>query len=247
MKNCKLIALAFLCHSLAGYGHVVNGFLPKKMELERKIDQLIKLTQQGYDQDFKKLHAQIRNLEREYKRNLAAYQETENLILEVKEIDPALFDRVSEVTNAEGGITDVFVKYVGEGAEEVTDLLWDNNKAVAYTTAGKIKGKENICWSTFGMNTLSIVIVKGCDAPIALAHEFGHILYLVPNFNSYTNFFKSLTDTNSFEMGHNPYDPSYQVIKAVENEFKDKYNSYSNRTVNKAKNKNYFATVRRNE
>lgn len=227
MKNYAIAILIILCYHLSVSAKINNGFLYEKFKLEKEIEHLYKLLYEAENgKTFKQLEKKVKGLQKRYEKVYNYFLETEQLISDIKSIDSELFELVSNVTNSEGTITQVFIKYVDRSSKECKDLGGTHFTASGYTVVGQWKTNKNICTSVYGANTISIIIVKGCDAPFALAHEFAHVLYMVPHLNSYLSFLKNTSMIEKFNSGHSPYDPSYAFIKSVESSFKNKHKAF---------------------
>jgi hypothetical protein len=147
-------------------------------------------------------------------------------------VDPELYSQVSKVTNAEGTLTHVYVRYVDKSSDEFTYFSREHFNAKAYTSVSPMANHPDICTSLYGTNTITITIGIGCDEFIALAHEVAHVLYIVPNLEEYVYFMKYLNKkTNpTAQHGHSWNDSSSAFLKSIEDSFTARYKNYITKT-----------------
>ena len=229
MNNCVFtMAIMLYCQSPVS-AMVINGFLLEKLKLETEIRNFLKLSKEVDSYPFsKELDKEIRILNKKYTIACKMYFDTEQLISEIKSIDPELFEKVSIVANSEGTLTHVYVRYVDRTSKQFIHLKENYFNDFGYTSVGQWKKNENVCESFYGTNTICVTIVKGSYPSKVLAHEFGHVLYIVPKLKSYINFFNNHSGyiNNKYSKGHSPYDPSYKFVKSIERSFLIKYINY---------------------
>ena len=159
------------------------------------------------------------------------YSDTQELISIVRQIDPELYNAVSNVVNADGTLTHVYVLCAYRTDEEIIYFSNKHFDAMAYTSVKPMVENENVCYSQYGMNTITITVKKCRNEIIALAHEFAHVLYVVPNLKNYAAFIRKESykyENNRFGTGHKEFDPSRDFVKSIEKRFKDKYLKYVN-------------------
>lgn len=222
--NRLILLVVLACSILTAYAEVINGFKQKKLLLERDIHYLQESIQNGIDNNSsRKLKNQLKKLKKEYIIVNKKYSETEELIKTFAEVDSELFGLVSEVTNAEGTLTNIIVRYVSRVSKEFSYYTRKYYIANAYTSVGQAKIGEHICSSLYGANTVTITIGYGCNELLALGHEFAHVLYIVPHLKEYIDFWNR---NQKFCDGHNESDPSYFIINSIEDHFKENYISY---------------------
>lgn len=92
----------------------------------------------------------------------------------------------------------------------------------AFTNVEQDKTDKDAYSSEYGFNTVSVKVANVKRSSILLAHEFGHIRYLVPNLamyvETYINYYKKkMVDSNA--MGHQPDDPSGRMARTYEGKF----------------------------
>ena len=241
MDRYLLIVALYLCPFLTVNAEILNGFYQKKMLLENKINHCEdQLNQTSDTKRVKQLKKELKKMHKNYAIVSRKFSETEQLLSAVKEIDPELYKRVSEITNAEGTLTQVVVQYVSRVDDEYTIYVNSHYKADAYTSVRSNKDNSNICESRFGTNTITITIGYGCDARKALGHEFAHVLYIVPNLASYMEYWNRSED---FCSGHHIDDPSFNFLEKIEGAFFQKHHEYMRRGEKNESDKPNLATA----
>ena len=225
MTSYQLTVVLFLCPFFTIYGDILNGFAQKKMFLESRI-KLHKntLSEASTPRRIKQLTKELKSMQKDYDLVSRKSMETNQLLKEVKEIDPDLYKQVSKVTNADGTLTQVVVQYVSRVDDEYSNYVDNHFKADAYTSVRPNKDDNNVCESRFGTNTNTIGY--GCNARKALGHEFAHVLYIVPNLSAYFEYWKA---SDNFCNGHHIEDPSFDFLEKTENEFFQKHHEYTSR------------------
>ena len=231
MKTYALILALLMCPYLLVHASIINAFHKEKLMLQKEIRNCIELLKVDTTVKVDRLNERkLKRLRKEYAKVVTKYAETEQLLSEMKIIDPDLYERVSVVTNAEGTLTHVFVRYVECTSKEFTVYSKNYFMARAYTCVWYNRINRNVCASPYGTNTVSITIGKVRDDILALAHEFAHVLYIVPNLSYYSHFFKNQNwnKMNKYNVGygHSVYDPSFAFLDSVEGSFEIKYKKY---------------------
>ncbi len=222
--NRYVFMMALLCSNLTLQAAVLNGFQPEKIKLEREIRDLEELILKTPDsKNIRTLEKQLKKLEKQYAMVLQKYTETAQLINTVAKVDPELFLQVSNITNAEGTLTSVIVRYVSRVSKEFTYFTSNFYIADAYTSVGQSGSDENVCTSRYGTNTITITVGYGVNEVKALGHEFAHVMYMVPNLKQYMDF---QNHSQEFINGHSDSDPGYYVIHQIENRFLENYMEY---------------------
>lgn len=236
MNKYALAIAIVLCHFLSAHASIINGFLQEKLMLQKEIRSVAKsLNEDNDDKAVKKIERELKKLRKKYAIVFTKYTETEQFISAIEFIDPELYAQVSKVTNAEGTLTHVCVRYVDRTSQEFTELSKNHFVAFAYTSVSQSPTNKNVCASINGTNTISITVGKGTNDKILLAHEFGHVLYMVPNLSDYYDFLnRNKHKLNKFANGHSPYDPSYAFVESIENEFRNKYKDFVKNENNEA-------------
>jgi len=222
--NRYVIAIALLCSFHSLQADILNGFHQQKLILERDIEILQEaILSLDDDRDIKTFEKQLKKLRKDYTIVNKKYSETEELINTISIVDPELFDKVSNVTNAEGTLTNVIVRFVSRVSEEFTYFTNKFYAAKAYTSVRQAKDSDHVCTSLSGTNTITVTIGYGCDELMALGHEFAHVMYIVPHLKEYMNFWNR---GNEFCDGHSKSDPSYFIINPILKNFRENYMLY---------------------
>jgi len=233
MKNYALAILILFCSSLSSQAEIVNGFLQEKQKLEKEIRITVDVLNSDPLQKTKKqLEKKLRQMRKRYEEVLVNYARTAELLTTFQFIDPQFYSEVSKVTNAEGTLTHVYVRYVDKSSDEFTYFSREHFNAKAYTSVSPSVNHPDICTSLYGTNTITVTIGIGCDELIALAHEFAHVLYIVPNLKEYAYFMKYRNNKINLtaQHGHSWNDTSSTFIKSIENSFTARYENYLGKT-----------------
>ncbi len=236
MKKYALAVMILLCSYFTAQSAVINGFSQEKQQLDKKINKAYELLNAKCSEKAEKqIEKQLKRLRKEYDIVSTKYFQTANLLFTFEYIDPELFAKVSKVTNANGTLTHVYVRYVNRSSEEFTYYTRNHFPANAYTGVRQALDDENVCTSLYGTNTITITIGIGCDEKLALAHEFAHVLYIVPNLKEYTYFMKYRNNNvkNVPSHGHSPNDPSFAFLKSVNKRFETNYSNYESKAKSK--------------
>jgi hypothetical protein len=229
MKKYALAVMTLLCSTFTVQADIINGFSQEKQMLKRKINETVELLNNyNSEKTQKKFDKQLKQLRKEYEIVSTKYTQTAQLLAEIQFIDPELFAQVANLTNADGTLTHVYIRYVSRSSEEFTYYTNNHFKAKAYTSVRQSPDNPNVCMSLYGTNTITITIGIGCDEKMVLGHEFAHVLYIVPNLKEYSYFMKYRNKkVNTTCHGHSPNDPSYAFLKSVEDRFAFKYAEFN--------------------
>jgi len=149
------------------------------------------------------------------------YQLTAQLLEQFRLISPGLYNEIDSLEDKVGRPVDVYVKFVQ------ANLLPEPLSAL--TRIEQPEGDENCSLSEYGINTVSISVSIEKKSLRLLAHEFGHVRYLVPNISEYLRYFisysRSITPTST-HFGHHPGDPSGLSAQAYETKFRGEYSKF---------------------
>lgn len=230
MKTYALILVLLLCPFLSSHADIYNGYTKEKAHLKKGLKALeTQLITSMDEKSAKQLNRKLKKLRKHYEAVRINYEATENLLAEIKRIDPTLYHEVSTVVNAEGSLTHVFVKIMARSTDKFMTHASLDYSLTGYTNIGHWDQNPNVHASEYGVYTVSVVIGNTPDKLTAMAHEFGHVLYQVKNLKSYITYYKDEYNQNSiskFGLGHDPIDPGHAFIKSIENEFRSKYRKY---------------------
>ncbi|HEX6226209.1 MAG TPA: hypothetical protein VFZ52_17440 [Chryseolinea sp.] len=219
MKNCTLIIIFFFGLSSAD-AKLKNGY---EKDIHFLRDRLEKFNAHlSSDTNLPAIHKRnIKDGMKELEALQSYYAMTEQLLQRFKMISPNLYNRIDSITDAKGGPTDVYVKFI---PREETLVMAGGLTYMAQSTDDK-----GVCFSEYGKQTVSVKIWIFSKALHALAHELGHIYYQVPNLESYIDFYKHVYrpySTEANHLGHAPYDRSGVSAMSFEKEFRKDYIHY---------------------
>ena len=150
------------------------------------------------------------------------YERTEEYLDRFRNIAPELYNQIDTMKNKYGIGINVYVKFYPDEQMCKTRL--------GESEVGQYFQDENICFSDYGINTVSVMIYATMKPLNVLAHEFGHIKYIVPNLKSYKMYFKKTYVDRSFEgyfIGHYPDDNSGKMAQKYEREYRKCYKNFN--------------------
>ena len=171
----------------------------------------------------------------EEKRRLTEHQEklkdfvlyhelTERLLFQFRLISPDIYDAIDSLKDAQSRQVDVYVKFL-----PTRKMIG----SVAATTNIPLDEEGDIYSSSYGPNSVSTSIIAENRALSLLAHEFGHIMYQVPNIATYRKFYIKRYRTvapDSEGIGHHHMDPSGHAASEFEKQFRLNLEIYSRNT-----------------
>ncbi len=139
-----------------------------------------------------------------------SYDRTSEVLRTFKENDPELFEQVNNIRDKDGNVTDVYIKVINDyGAENgiygSTNLNQSAHDIDAYT-------------SPYGDYSVLVKVAECPKVLSLLAHEFGHVIYQVPNLASYVMYYQQAYGASGNSItgrGHLPDDPSHLSVKRV--------------------------------
>ena len=140
----------------------------------------------------------------------------------IDSLAPELYNQIDTMKNKYGIGINVYVKFYPDEQMCKTRL--------GESEVGQYFQDENICFSDYGINTVSVMIYATMKPLNVLAHEFGHIKYIVPNLKSYKMYFKKTYVDRSFEgyfIGHYPDDNSGKMAQKYEREYRKCYKNFN--------------------
>ena len=116
-------------------------------------------------------------------RNYIVYHDATDLLLnEFKLLAPDLYSQIQHVQDRKGRPVHVYVRFIPYHAETF--------QACGKTKIERSADDQDRYVSEYGPGTVSIEICMLSKALFVLAHEFGHVEYLVPNLNEYASFYQ---------------------------------------------------------
>jgi len=135
---------------------------------------------------------------------------TDEILTMFYQISPEIYNQVDNIKDEKGINVDVYVKVIyslGSGIDGKTNLnSWKDNY-----------------YSEYGPNTVSVEIRLNQKIMYTLAHEFGHVLYQVPNLSSYMEYYKANYKEYERGYGHKRGDPSGEMAELIEKQFAKQY------------------------
>ncbi len=138
------------------------------------------------------------------------YSRTQELLDMFKEVSPGIYNAVNQLRDYTEHSTDVYVCVIDE-----TDFT--HQGVLATTNVAHSKKSSHVYHSEYGDHSASIKIAHLSHYKMlkVLAHEFGHVLYQVPNLASYWEYFQKtyLKYDNTIAKGHAKNDPSHLSVK----------------------------------
>jgi hypothetical protein len=164
----------------------------------------------------KALEAKVRELVK----YITYYEVTENLLKQFKVISPELYHEVDTIKDRNGEITNVYIKFIPE--DEASVAAW------GVTRIAQAPGNANTYISEYGERSVSIKVWTVSQALLVLAHELGHVKYIVPNLAAYKKYHTENYRPCAFEsnhVGHNGDDPSGKSALNFEKRFKASYSN----------------------
>ena len=229
IKTALILFLATLL-SLQGLTEIRSGFESGQVAPEETLVVLKKLLQA--DGSIKankklsvsqkaKLKSQIRRVEQ-----LITWKEiTKDLILQFKIIAPDLYEEMNSLNDNEGTAIDVYIKFLPH---------WKMRYSPSAATRFSYEEKsQRIYTNEYGINSVSIHIsFDEIKALSLLAHELGHLRYIVQNISTYYDFYTENYQQNKETnmIGHLSDDSSSVYAKEFERGFRHCYKQYRRRS-----------------
>lgn len=220
MKKYSLIFIISFLMLNSAWAKLRNGYEKDIQNVREKLKNYSNLMKAHADLSFtdkRHMKTGIRNLIA-----LQCYYElTEELLKQFELISPELYNRMDSIVDAKGRPTDVFVKFIPRDEALIM--------AGGVTHMSRSDEDRDACFSEYGKHSVSIKIWIFDRALFALAHEFGHVSYQVPNLETYIGYYKRVYQSYSTEsrhLGHSGNDRSGKSALAFENKFKKDHLCY---------------------
>ncbi|MGC3943887.1 MAG: hypothetical protein QM762_05005 [Chryseolinea sp.] len=176
MKVQFFCLLALLASISTLFGEVRNGYerdINGAYSSLRRLNSLMLASEHELSL-FQKI--EIRSKIDQLVRHILYYELTEQLLIKFKAISPQLYAAVDSVKSITGEPVVVYVQFVPS-----QNMPYH---ALGTTNIAQCEGNEHVYHSEFGNNTVSVKIASVNKALLLLAHEFGHVIYQVPNFGN---------------------------------------------------------------
>jgi RHS repeat-associated protein len=215
-----------------------------KMEKEKAAANLEEANKSGNKKQVNKAERKVNQAERRYKRTERNFNATEKMISDLKTNGSKLFEEVNNLKDPNGQPIDVIVRVAGsddfsemEGNSSTEKMLGTGTQGegillaegqrdangrliISTTSAGEqyipIGSYNRLGFNGDGNNKPSIYLRIGQDAEW-LAHEFGHLLYIVPNLLQY---YRLIVANNLPPGGHGEGDPNGKNADDVQKKYK---------------------------
>jgi len=152
---------------------------------------------------------------------LKYYLLTERLVSEFKTICPDLFEEINSIKNYEGQITDVYIKVLPPN-HEIRDIL-------GATIISRDLDNRHVCVSEYGKNTISVQVCATKIIMEVLAHELGHVKFIVPNLYQYIEYCKIRYNqefSDCLMFNHQASDMGSKTVFEYEKRFRQANKSY---------------------
>jgi hypothetical protein len=211
-------------------GEIKNGYekdLQNAINELRFMESLIMGGKEEVDEDTKKINISpeqeiiINKKIKSLKEIIVYYMLTEQILKSFKSISPDLYAEINEIVDHDNIPVHVYVKIVS------ADNPLNANKGI--TILSKHPTNEHSCISPYGAQTVSINVCAMSIALKILAHEFGHVKFVVPNFSEYLEYCKKRygqDDSKSLVFGHQASDMGSKTVFEYEKRFKEAYKLY---------------------
>ena len=218
MKTLLLVAaLSFLIFPRI-FGEIRNGYERDIAFLRSSLQDLKDLLAENQKLSVFE-RARIRQQIKSIHRHLIYHQVTETLLQRFRLISARLYEEINDLKDGKGRSIDVYVKFLPE------DTPMESLGMVSLRPSGV---DSTGCSSEHGAASASVRIRMTNNALKVLAHEFGHLSYIVPNLRSYIGHYKSIYRKTGpiGELGHIHGDPSGSSAYKFEKRFSRAYVSY---------------------
>ena len=143
---------------------------------------------------------------------------TENLLKQLEIIAPELYNEIDTIKDSNGKITDVYVRFIPE--DEASVEAW------GITGIAHVPGDADTYLSEYGAGSVSVKVWAVSQALLVLAHELGHVKYIVPNLSTYKAYHLARyppCSRRSNHIGHDADDKSGKSAVEFEKRFKTSY------------------------
>ena len=220
MKNYALTSLFCLLVLKSSFGAIKNGYEREIMSARQSLRALYSLLSSSKTLTTSQ-ELVLKSKIDQHVDFISNYQLTAQLLEQFRLISPALYNEIDSIKDKTGRTVDVYVKFVH------ANLL--PQQLSALTRIEQHEDDEHSSTSEYGINTVSISVAIEKKSLRLLAHEFGHVKYLVPNISVYLKYFISYSRSirpASTHFGHHPGDPSGRDAQAYETKFRGEYSKF---------------------
>ncbi len=187
----------------------------------RNIDSLMEICTD--DDQMVKLKMHRKRIEYKRKEYQKKYLITHRILKKFKDIAPEIYYTVDRIRDYEKNVTDIFVKIVDKSEFNQEGILATTN--LAQSEKSEHRYHSEYCDGSVSVKVSNLNEWKTLEM---LAHEFGHVLYQVPNLASYLDYYYKayLKYKHSISKGHGRYDPSHQSVINTLADYSDSMRNY---------------------
>ena len=153
---------------------------------------------------------------------LSYHELTEALIAQLEILSPDIYKQMDTVVDKKNRPTDIFVKVIPKNLAII--------QLEGTTSIFSSRLDEDANCSEYGGQSVAVSVWMGPNVLQLLYHELGHISYVVPNFASYSKFYKryySMPVPNITSIGHHIKDKSGKAAQAFERKYVQDLHTYA--------------------
>jgi hypothetical protein len=201
MKNILLVIVLIFLIFPKIFGEIRNGYAKDVAALRSSLKSLKDILSGDRNLTGSE-RLRIRENIRMISEHLTYHGVTETLLMRFRTISPELFNEVNNLRDAFGRSVHVYVRFLSPEDSGLGSL---GMVSVARAVSDSVG-----CKSEYGDGSASVRIKVTNKALLVLAHEFGHLSYIIPNMRDYAEYYKKRYRVkHSFgELGHLNADPS---------------------------------------
>jgi len=158
------------------------------------------------------------------------YLKTASALAKLKLIDPFLFGSINSIKDKKGNVTHIYVKVVPGGTYHV--IKDTQSPTAGYSLVTPTEDDADVTFTKYGIHTAYVEVQDLPHKPFCysdvflLAHEFGHLVYEVPNLADYSKFYRATYNRSCQLMGHQWNDPSGKAVDKTLKSFLRLYRGY---------------------
>ncbi len=164
-------------------------------------------------------------------RAVAYYEITEKLLVQFNSVSPDLYHQINTITDCRGIPVDVYIKFVPQDGTQV--------KSWGTTYIRQTVNDSDAASSEYGEHSVSVKIWLINGALKVLAHELGHVKYMVPNLETYMAYYREryTEKITQFSMiGHHVTDLSGRSANEYFKLFQQDYKCFQKSNTDKIQN-----------
>jgi len=226
---CVTLILIFV-NTISSDGKILNGYEKKLQQALHELNYLNALKSGEIHhlngtKTWELLNeTQKKNVDRSIKeinQIIQYYLLTERLINEFKTIVPDIYEEIDVLRNYDAKPTDVYIKVMPPDHE-----LREISGA---TLLSRDSENKHTCVSEFGPNSVSVLVCPTKHGLKILAHELGHVKFIVPKLNEYIEYCSIRYRQQNIEkvvFNHQASDMGSKTVIEYEKRFKRAYKCY---------------------